>query len=75
MGNMTARQAIQVVALQAIHMACVDGGGCPQWEDFPEIGEGDWLDVLAEIDRETPAQPAYFTAYDILEARANNDDF
>jgi len=74
MGNRTARWAIQAVARQAIHMACVDGGGYPEWENFPEIGENDWLDILEEIEMETPAQPMYFTAYDFLEARANNDD-
>jgi hypothetical protein len=62
-------RAIAIIAAHAIHYATF-----PEWEDYPEIGEGDWLKVLAEIDTLTlkPALADFNLAYDVLKARAEH---
>ena len=66
---------INVIARHAIHSATSDGGQSPGWEDYPEIGENDWYEVLAEIDRLCPAPSpdAFKAAYALLSARADHD--
>jgi len=65
-------RAIRIVAQHAIHMAAADGGTCPMWEDYPEIGENDWYAVLEEVDKIAAAPDGYEAAYALLEARAEH---
>jgi len=68
-----ADRAIKTVAQRAIHMAAADGGTCPMWEDYPEIGENDWFAVLEEVDKIAAAPDGYEAAYAFLTARADHD--
>jgi hypothetical protein len=45
----------------------------PQWEDFPEIGEDDWREVLSELDgpHQAPDPDLYLRAYSLLTERAD----
>ena len=66
-------RAIKIIAQHAIHYACDGAGRPPEWEDYPEIGEGDWLKVLAEVGTLTlaPDRNDFTLAHDLLEARAD----
>lgn len=68
-------RAITTVAEHAIHQATRDGGRCPEWEDYPDIGENDWHAVLQKIDRmtEAPERDKYEAAYALLALRADHD--
>jgi len=67
--------AINVIVRHAIHTAVSDGGTCPEWEDYPEIGENDWYEIEAEIALSTdcPSPAAFDAAYAFLAARADHD--
>ena len=66
---MTPETAILLVAQQAISNEAQD----IEWEDFPYIGENDWLRVQAEIKRMTRPVKQFGTAMNLLEERARGD--
>lgn len=77
---MTVEEAIAIVAERAIWAATRE----IEWSDYGDIGELDWDEVLAEIDRCVGADrddpmrcPAnldlYPAAYDLLAARADQE--
>ena len=70
-----ADRAITTVAEHVIHAATMDGGGPPEWENYPEIGENDWDLILARVDRMSePPDPGKFdAAYALLTGRADHD--
>lgn len=47
------------------------------WEDFPEIGEGDWIEIVARakklVAESDVSQSFYQTAYDHLASRAGDE--
>lgn len=50
-----------------------------QWEDMPDIGEGDWLRIEEQLVRLAPNSPYFNEALLVLEQRAaewqeNNDE-
>jgi hypothetical protein len=63
------QRAINTIARSALHDLVDDA----DWADFPEIGGGDWDDVMSEMRRLAwnPNQDEYLAAYDLLEARAD----
>lgn len=65
--------AINVIARDALHRATEDAP-IAEWDDYPEIGEGDWDDVIAEISRITPApdKAEFDAAYALLAMRADH---
>jgi hypothetical protein len=73
---MTRRPEIRVVAAMVIANAAVSGTP-PLWEEYPDIGEHDWAEVLNEVHRQVdkiaPELDDYIAAYDALTARANAD--
>jgi len=46
-----------------------------EWEDFPEVGEHDWNEVMemAKNLANVPTMPTFQQAYDVLAARASAD--
>lgn len=69
---MTAAEAIDIVAKHAIAYAAEDftENG---WESYPEIGEDDWLRVVARITqlgRADTVGAKYAEAYELLTKRA-----
>lgn len=46
-----------------------------EWEDFPEVGEHDWNEVMemAKNLATVPTTPTFQQAYDVLAARASAD--
>lgn len=66
--------AVETVARRAISNALSEYGRAPEWEDYPEIGEHDWILVDEEIDRRRQRQDVtaeeFAAAYEYLEGRA-----
>lgn len=60
-------------AVDIVAMALLQSLELPEWEDFPEIGEGDWEAVLGRmrelLDYKIPNE-LYWRAYGILEQRS-----
>ncbi len=49
--DMTLDRAIEIQAQRILWLAARNW---PQWEDSPDIGEGDWFAILDRIDRLAP---------------------
>ena len=65
-------RAIEIVAQQAAASAV----NRAEWEDYPEIGEGDWRAVLAAMSQANPFpdRALFDAAYEYLAARATTED-
>ena len=67
------KAAIDAVARQAIANAAHE----LEWGLHPEIGESDWLNVVARADKVLasirPPAEEFKAAYDVLEARAKQE--
>jgi len=67
------REAIDIVARELIYLAIE--GQYVTWEDFPELGECDWVSVAAKaeeiVGRSRPSNAEYEAAYAYLEQRAD----
>lgn len=70
---MTTAEAIDIIALHALanRTESIEDS----WENYPEIGEGDWEAVVARADelRTYPSDDEYQEAYALLTARAEGD--
>jgi hypothetical protein len=68
------KRAIRTVAHYAIYMATRgESDGCAvAWENYPEIGENDWQDVLDVIDALAKNPSGFDAAYALLTARAEH---
>lgn len=64
-------QDIQVVAAMVAANAILSA---PEWENYPDIGEYDWIHVLVELHRLAttiaPEPNTYKAAYEALSVRA-----
>lgn len=72
-------EAIDVIAKQAIKAATDDSPGyAVSWENYPEIGEEDWVRVVARVDELTalmaPEQAEFEAAYTYLTGRAQDEE-
>lgn len=68
------RAAITLVAREAIHHTADPNGGPIEWEDWPDIGEDDWIAVMAEVARlaASPDRVEFEAAYELLKMRADH---
>ena len=73
--EMTPEDAIDIVAQHAI-AAMVEDGDEDLWEDYPEVGEADWLAICDKMNELAPYPnpERYEAAYSLLEARAEHTD-
>lgn len=77
MSEIRTAEAIRIIARRVIdNILSLDDFGGDQWENFPEIGEHDWLDVVAEIRKFSiglnPDDWHFQTAYEHLRSRADH---
>ncbi len=66
---MTPEQAIEIMALEAIHHACADG---IDRGDYWKISDRDWAKVRLTIDRLVPMPAGHEEAYELLTWRATH---
>jgi hypothetical protein len=72
--GMDTEQALAVVARQVVSAACTeDFATGVEWGNYPEIGEADWIAVVARVEALTtpPGATDWHEAYALLEARAD----
>lgn len=70
--KMTIDEAKRIVARQVIF----DAARLVDWEEYPDIGEEDWSDVVQFVSEfsDAPMVDDYTEAYVLLSARANQED-
>jgi hypothetical protein len=70
---MTTEEAVDTVARQVLAVLAADAED--QWENYPEIGEGDWADVVERVQvlAPGPGLDAYTAAYFVLQDRAEDE--
>lgn len=70
---MTPDRAIEVVAKRILWLASRNH---PEWEQYPEIGQGDWFAILNHIDNAVPQMDGdsdeFSRAYALLTERAES---
>lgn len=71
-------QPIGVIARSVVHslLTAADSNDIALWEDYPEIGENDWDEVIAAARALAPAAPSedeYRTAYAVLDPSTIRD--
>jgi len=69
---MTDLEAIAIIARHAIDPGIQEF----RWEDYPDIGEGDWERIVYEADHlvPRPTEAEYREAYALLSARAKVEE-
>lgn len=67
---MTPAEARGIIAARILQNAAENA----DWADYPEIGEGDWSDIVDELVRMAPAPDSekYDAAYALLAERAES---
>ena len=72
---MTPEGAEEIVAQYLTARAIEMGADLLEWEDYPDIGERDWMWAVAGVrgvgDDMEPSRPAFDEAYAVLKKRAD----